>query len=344
MDSRDKNSRNQGPDRRRPGHSRREREILNFEALEERTLLNATAGDTPVWHATNLNVSDVRNGPLANAGQDLINVYQAFQAASGDGSKVAAKYPGIRFQGNFVGVDVQGYGNFTTFLSTLKSAGMQVTAADSNRQIAEGWLPINAMVNVAQATQTVGLNPVYTPSVNYKGVANNEAATTIKADTAVSQFGVNGAGVNIGVLSDSVSQLNNGTGLAQSVASGDLPSGVKVLQDGPTDGTDEGRAMLENIYDIAPGANLAFATAYGSGGELDFANNIRALASQANSKIIVDDVGYLTEPMFQDGIVGKVVFNDSVISDSSRIILGVSGTYTLVVQGNDDSTGTSRYA
>ncbi len=93
--------------------------------------------------------------------------------------------------------------------------------------------------------------------------------------------------MTVGVLSDSVNQYpTTGTGISASVASGDLPSNppVNVLQDGPAGSTDEGRAMLENIYDIAPGAGLAFATA--DGGDLAFANNIKALATTAKANII----------------------------------------------------------
>ncbi len=60
-----------------------------------------------------------------------------------------------------------------------------------------------------------------------------------------------------------------------------------MIQDDPFgNGTDEGRAMLENIHDIAPGANLQFATA--DTGELGFMQNIEAL-DNAGSKVIVDD-------------------------------------------------------
>jgi len=50
---------------------------------------------------------------------------------------------------------------------------------------------------------------------------------------------------------------------------------VVVLEDSPG-GTDEGRAMLQIVHDMAPKARLGFATA--NGGQLNFANNIRSLA------------------------------------------------------------------
>ncbi len=82
---------------------------------------------------------------------------------------------------------------------------------------------------------------------------------------------------------------------------------VNVIEDGNPGDTDEGRAMLENIYDIAPGASLAFATA--GNGQVGFGDNIRKLATQANAKIIVDDIGYLTEPMFRDGIISQAIID-----------------------------------
>ncbi len=95
-------------------------------------------------------------------------------------------------------------------------------------------------------------------------------------------------------------------GLAASYATGDLNADdpVKVIQDDPNEPTDEGRAMLENIHDIAPGANLQFATAFIS--ELSFQQNIEALQA-AGSQIIVDDIGYADEPMFQDGLIAQGV-------------------------------------
>ena len=63
-------------------------------------------------------------------------------------------------------------------------------------------------------------------------------------------LGATGAGVKVGVISDSINQV--GTKVAGSQASGDLPSSVTVLADDPGS-SDEGRAMAEIIYDGAPG-------------------------------------------------------------------------------------------
>jgi hypothetical protein len=79
-----------------------------------------------------------------------------------------------------------------------------------------------------------------------------------------------------------------------------------VLQDAA--GEDEGRAMLQIVHDIAPKAKECFATA--NGGDLNFANNIRALADpkgKCGANVIVDDVGYFDEPFFSRGPISDAV-------------------------------------
>lgn len=125
------------------------------------------------------------------------------------------------------------------------------------------------------------------------------------ADTARTTFGVDGSGVRACAMSDSVDAL------AALQASGDLPAGVTVLagQSG-NPGTSEGTALLEIIHDMAPGAELFFAT--GSGGQGQMAQNILDLAA-AGCDVIVDDVLYLAEAVFQDGIVAQAV--EEVVAD-----------------------------
>ena len=63
--------------------------------------------------------------------------------------------------------------------------------------------------------------------------------------------------------------------------------------------------MLEIVHDLAPGASLGFATAFT--GEAQFAQNILDLRSQRGCNVLVDDVIYLDESPFQDGVVAQAV-------------------------------------
>ena len=62
--------------------------------------------------------------------------------------------------------------------------------------------------------------------------------------------------------------------------------------------------MMQIIHDVAPGANLSFHTAFT--GQVNFAQGIRDLAN-AGARVVVDDVIYFAEPMFQDGIIAQAV-------------------------------------
>jgi hypothetical protein len=73
--------------------------------------------------------------------------------------------------------------------------------------------------------------------------------------------------------------------------------------------SDEGRAMMQIVHDVAPNARLAFRTGFVSAG--NFAEGIKELVLDT-CDIIVDDVTFITEPFFQDGIVAKAV--DSVVN------------------------------
>jgi hypothetical protein len=133
----------------------------------------------------------------------------------------------------------------------------------------------------------------------------SNGATAAQVQQALDESGlsVNGAGIRVGVLSDSFNDLG---GAAADEADGALPpaADIDVIKDLASGGTDEGRAMMQIIHDIAPGASLAFYTAFDS--EQDFANGILALAA-AGCKVIVDDVSYFDEPFFQNGVVAQAI-------------------------------------
>ncbi len=116
-----------------------------------------------------------------------------------------------------------------------------------------------------------------------------------RANSARTTHSVDGTGIGIGVLSDGVLTL------ADRQASGDLPARVTVLAGQAGEG-DEGTAMLEIVHDLAPGAELYFATA--SGGPGQFAANIEALCD-AGADVIVDDIHYLREAAFQDDVIAR---------------------------------------
>jgi hypothetical protein len=137
-------------------------------------------------------------------------------------------------------------------------------------------------------------------TIGVTGVRRSEGDTTMRTAFSRNNYGFDGTGIKIGVISDGVRDL------AAAQASGDLgpvtvlpgQSGTSAGQCATTIVCDEGTAMLEIVHDVAPGAQLYFATALGT--PAAFAQNIRDLRA-AGCDIIVDDVFYFTESPFQDG-------------------------------------------
>ncbi|MEN8159794.1 MAG: S8 family serine peptidase [Myxococcota bacterium] len=173
------------------------------------------------------------------------------------------------------------------------------------------WLPLDAVEDLAASPDVIGIHPAGRAMTRATNVSEGDVAH--RADEARSTYGVDGTGITIGVLSDGVDSL------ASLQASGDLPAGVTVItvnvngQDVLQDGSgSEGTAMLEIVTDLAPGANLLFATAFNS--QASFAANILALRT-AGADVIVDDVAYFAEGMLQDDDVAAAV--DSVVADGA---------------------------
>lgn len=201
-----------------------------------------------------------------------------------------------------------------TTLAALRDAGGRVRFVDKEMQTATVAVdPADLKALAASGPAVISVREILRPMTNAacpSGDFVSEGVTQLKATLARSQFSVDGTGVTVGVLSDSYNTLG---GAVTDVTNGELPgttnpcshtTAVGNLEEGPADGIDEGRAMAQIVHDVAPGARILFASAFN--GEAEFAQAIRNLAA-AGANVIVDDVTYYLEPMFQDGVIAKAV-------------------------------------
>jgi hypothetical protein len=136
----------------------------------------------------------------------------------------------------------------------------------------------------------------------------------LKADSARAQFMVSGFGIKVGVISDGVDNLNDVRNNFE------LPA-VTVLNAGSGN---EGTAVLEIIHDLASDADLYFYS--GMASYLSGAQGIKSLKA-SGCKIIVDDLGYYSEPYFTD--------EDDTLGAAIRDFLNNGGTF-ISAAGNEN--------
>jgi hypothetical protein len=250
----------------------------------------------------------------------------------------------------YVAIDAVTRGDPQQLKAALVALGLKRPAVFLND--VGGWLPVTAIEAAAARAEVHSMRAAL--------ARRRAGAVTSQGDFAIgtaamrsSNAWLDGTGVTVGVLSDSFNcyQTYAGSGVPaggnagyaqngftadapKDMSTGDLPSSVKVLQeaDCPKYGaptflpdSDEGRAMLQIVHDLAPGASLAFNTALPT--QADFANGITALAA-AGAKVIADDVGYFDEPFFQDGLIAQAI--DQVESQ---------GVVYMSAAGNDGAIG-----
>jgi len=250
-----------------------------------------------------------KNGVMARVGFDLTLLFhehrEFISRRQATGLKVSFKpsLEMIRLKNEKVIVDVVAAGDTAELVQALQAQGMEQIAVYG--RMVSGLLPIAALEDVAQLPALKLARPAYAKSMT--GTVTSQGDAAMLSDDARTAFGVDGAGITIGTLSDSYDCIG---GAAGDVITDDLPAGIQVLEEesGCASGSDEGRAMMQIIHDVAPGASQAFHSAFN--GTAAFANGITDLATVAGADIINDDVIYFAEPMFQDGIIAQAV--DSV--------------------------------
>ena len=152
-------------------------------------------------------------------------------------------------------------------------------------------VPVDRLAAVAALPWVAAVRPASRPQVD-AGPITSEGVALHRADLA-RRIGLTGRGQRVGAMSDGV------THLADSVAKGELPRGVRVIDPGEGD---EGTGMLEIVYDMAPGAKLLFT---GTGETLeDHVGGLRALAA-AGANLITEDLAFDDEPAFQQGLAAS---------------------------------------
>ncbi len=241
---------------------------------------------------------------------------------------VKRKLPALRASEGYVSVSAYG-DDLASLRQQLQAKGL--ANATVHATAVSGRAPVSALRDMAATPGLKFLRPTLAmargrgPS---RGLVVSQGDRSLRADLARRESGANGRGVRIGVLSDSYDcapgAFEEGapfTRAAEDMRNGDLPRDVRVLKDlFPTpneDCSDEGRAMMQLIHDVAPGSPMAFYTAFES--QEDFAAGIRALAKDG-AQVVVDDVIYFAEPMFEDGIIAQAVndvYRDGVAYFSS---------------------------
>ena len=268
----------------------------------------------------------------ANLGRGLGPLLAAFdaqrQAGKGESESFRAALAGsVHAQGdtsNRVLVDIvlDGSAPLDQVRQKCASLGGRVTATAGwyRNGLLSAWLPLSA---VAQLGAAPGVSAVHlAPRRQMRVGAVTSQGLVVNKTNLLNSSGYLGAGITVGVLSDSYNDDQadasdpGWTTAADDVATGDLPGAgnpggyttpVDVIQDDddPSYDTDEGRAMLQIVHDVAPAAKLAFCTT----GETDaaMAANINRLRVTAKCQVICDDVAFYDEPMFSDGVIAQTI-------------------------------------
>jgi len=225
-------------------------------------------------------------------------------------------------------------------LDDLRNAGVEIEIYDASQRLVQGWV-LSTQLQVVADLPLVRFIDLPNYGVTNAGSVTTEGDAVIRADV-MRAAGMTGIGVKLGVISDGIN------GLTSSVASGDLPAsgitmpaapltgggisldsplpGATVFTSTPAGRSDlttgsEGRALLEIVHDIAPGAQLFFAPGITS--SLGFQRAVRWLVAQG-VKVIADDILFFNAGLY-DGT--------SVVSqEASAAVAG--GTSYFVAVGN----------
>ena len=228
----------------------------------------------------------------------------------------AATRMAMQASGEGVQVDILMHHIDEGALDDMRAMGLSIQhVSATHRRITAVVDNMAVLYDVARLDAVEMIMPEY-GGATQRGAVDGRASEALLADIARTAMSLSGAGQTVGILSDSFARTDRVRDVRATPAagvsgilsnskpqqSGDLPPTVALRRDDFA-GSDEGAAMAELVHDIAPGAAIAFHTAFG--GQAVFAEGIADLCNDAGATVIVDDVLYFAEPMYQDGIIAQ---------------------------------------
>lgn len=185
---------------------------------------------------------------------------------------------------------------------------------DEETQTIAAWISIDRIYDLAALEEVLLIEPVIPPVVHS---ITSEGDNIHNASFFRESTGLDGKGIKIGVISDGV---NNWTDARDA---GELPD-ITVLSNNT--GGDEGTALLEIIHDLAPSADLYFHDC--GQNTIAFKEAIKALVD-SGCNVIVDDIGWPSEPYFEDGSIARFVRKSITDSRNSFIYITSAGNASM---------------
>ena len=236
-------------------------------------------------------------------------------------SPLAARWNGRGQVQVYLGFDRAGGAPATSALTALGATGIR---ASSELGVVQAWVPATALYQLAALPQVTRITlPRYAvPRRNLPpvGAQPRTGSVTTQGDQILgtAQFrqatGLTGSGVSVGIISDGAGDI------AQDQATGDLPTNPAPYVDAKLPGSGfEGTAMMEIVYDMAPGAKLGFC---GPATTVDFVtclDDFGAGTGGFTPAIIADDLGFPGVALFTDGGFASAVKSFAVAHPNIRL-------------------------
>ncbi|MBI1804838.1 MAG: S8 family serine peptidase [Ignavibacteria bacterium] len=184
-------------------------------------------------------------------------------------------------------------------MSKLSAMGGDVVMALPYSKLISVYVPIDKVEDVASLEEVLTVSPI-THAMKNTGSVTSEGDSIHHAINVRTDLNATGDSIKVGVISDGC------VSFAASRGSLDLPANFGMANfffgnGNKTGSGDEGTAMMEIVHDLAPNASLYFyGAAHDPAGYVAMVDAIYRLVREKGCRIIVDDLFFADQPMFED--------------------------------------------